>query len=76
MLLLDNWGLVGGIGAVYLAQHQLLRQEAAVKVHDYFPADQYVGAAFFRASNYLSQLDHANIVRLYDYGGPICQDSF
>ncbi len=59
---------LGGIGAVYLAQHQLLRQMAAIKVHDYFPADQYVGIAFFRASNYLSQLDHPHIVRLYDYG--------
>ncbi len=59
---------IGGIGAVYLAQHQLLKQVAAIKVHDYFPADLYVGTAFFRASNYLSQLDHPHIVRLYDYG--------
>ena len=42
----------GGIGAVYLAHHQFLEQLVAIKIHDYFPTDQYVGTAFFRASNY------------------------
>ncbi len=59
---------VGGIGAVYLAQHQFLNQMVAVKVHDFFPADKYVGIAFFRASNYLSQLNHPNIIYLHNYG--------
>lgn len=58
----------GGIGAVYLSRHRLLKQWVAVKVHDYFPRDQYVGRAFLRSSNYLSQLDHPHVVHLYDYG--------
>jgi serine/threonine protein kinase len=58
----------GGIGAVYLAQHRLLKQMAAIKVHDFFSVDKYVGMAFLRSANYLSQLDHPNIIRLYDYG--------
>jgi serine/threonine protein kinase len=59
---------VGGIGAVYLSHHRLLKQWAALKIHDYFPEDKFVGRAFLRSSNYLSQLDHHNIVHLYDYG--------
>ena len=58
----------GGIGAVYLSYHRLLKQSVALKIHDYFPSDQYVSRAFLRSSNYLSQLDHPNIVHLYDYG--------
>jgi len=58
----------GGIGSVYLGRHQLIQQFAAIKVHDYFPTDEYVGRAFLQAANYLSQLDHPNIVQLYDYG--------
>lgn len=58
----------GGIGAVYLSHHRLLKQSVALKIHDYFPSDQYVSRAFLRSSNYLSQLDHPNIVHLYDYG--------
>ncbi len=59
---------VGGIGAVYLAHHQFVNQVVAIKVHDWFPLDEHVSAAFFRASNYLSQLNHSNIVHLYNYG--------
>lgn len=58
----------GGIGAVYLSHHRLLKQSVALKIHDYFPSDKYVSWAFLRSSNYLSQLDHPNIVHLYDYG--------
>ncbi|HVB60822.1 MAG TPA: protein kinase [Ktedonobacteraceae bacterium] len=58
---------VGGIGAVYLSHHRLLKQRAALKIHDYFPQDEYVARAFLRSSNYLSQLDHPNIVHLYDF---------
>lgn len=59
---------IGGIGAVYSARHKLLNQKAAIKLHDFFSTDHYVGRAFMRAANYLSQLDHPNIVTLYDYG--------
>jgi eukaryotic-like serine/threonine-protein kinase len=59
---------VGGIGAVYEARHKSLKQRVAIKVHDYFPEDKYVGAAFLQAANYLSQLSHPNIVHLHDFG--------
>ena len=58
----------GGIGTVYRASHRILDFDVAVKFHDYFPRDKAVGVAFLRAANYLSQLSHPNIVRLYDYG--------
>jgi len=59
---------IGGVGTVYLARHYLLNNRAAIKIHGFFPNDQYVGKAFLRATNYLSQLNHPHIVRLYDYG--------
>jgi eukaryotic-like serine/threonine-protein kinase len=59
---------VGGIGAVYLARHRFLNQIVAIKVHDFFPLDKYVSIAFLRATNYLSQLNHPNIVYLHNYG--------
>lgn len=58
----------GGIGAVYLAHHCLLKQSIALKIHDYFPSNPHISRAFLRSSNYLSQLDHPQIVHLYDYG--------
>ena len=58
----------GGIGAVYLARHRILLHSVAIKIHDYFQADQHIGKAFLQASNYLSQLNHPNIIRFYDYG--------
>jgi serine/threonine protein kinase len=59
---------VGGIGAVYLAEHYRLRYQVAIKVHDYFPEDAQVGRAFEEASNYLSQLRHPYIIQFHDYG--------
>ena len=58
----------GGIGTVYRATHRILDYEVAIKVHEYFPHDKAVGVAFLRAANYLSQLQHPNIVQLFDYG--------
>jgi serine/threonine protein kinase len=58
----------GGIGAVYQAQHKLLNYKAALKIHQHFSDNEVVGVAFLQAANYLSQLTHPNIVRLYDYG--------
>ena len=66
--IIDNFLGIGGIGAVYLAHHQLLKQRVAIKMHDFFPSNPYLSEAFLRASNYLSQLHHTNIVRLHDYG--------
>jgi len=58
----------GGIGTVYKARHKVLNHLVAVKVHEYFPQDEVVKIAFLHSANYLSQLNHPNIVRLYDYG--------
>src|SRR5690242_10556575 len=57
----------GGIGTVYLARHAVVHQTAALKVQDRFPEDGEIRAAFCEAANYLSQLNHPNIVRLHDY---------
>jgi serine/threonine protein kinase len=58
----------GGIGAVYKANHGLLNQVVTVKINEYFSPDGVVGKAFLRSANYLSQLNHPNIIKLYDYG--------
>jgi serine/threonine protein kinase len=58
----------GGVGAVYLSHHRLLKRWYALKILDYFPENEDVRDAFLRSSNYLSQLDHPNIVHLFDYG--------
>jgi len=59
---------IGGIGAVYQANHKILNYKAALKIHQHFSDNEVVGVAFLQAANYLSQLTHPNIVRLYDYG--------
>ena len=58
----------GGIGTVYKGHHALLNNVVAIKVHEYFPENALVGVAFLQSANYLSQLSHPNIVKLYDYG--------
>ena len=58
----------GGIGVVYKGHHAILNNLAAIKVHEYFPEHEAVGVAFLQSANYLSQLNHPNIVKLYDYG--------
>lgn len=58
----------GGIGTVYKARHKLLKQSAAIKIHEYFPEHSTVGISFLQAANYLSQMSHPNIVNLIDYG--------
>jgi serine/threonine protein kinase len=58
----------GGIGAVYLGRHAVVHQQVALKVHAHVPDDPEIQRAFCTAANYLSQLEHRSIVRLYDYG--------
>lgn len=58
----------GGVGAVYKAHHNLLNQTVAIKVLEHFPKDPIISTAFLQAANYLSQLNHPNIVGLFDYG--------
>ena len=59
---------VGGIGTVFRAYHRILNYEVAIKIHQHFSDNEIVGIAFLQSANYLSQLTHPNIIRLYDYG--------
>ncbi len=59
----------GGFGAVYLAQDDALRRPVAVKV----PIPERVAgpedvAVYLAEAQFLAQLDHPNIVPVYDVG--------
>lgn len=57
----------GGMGAVYLAQHVLLRRQVALKVP--LPThrqDETIRARFEREARMMSRLHHENIVSVYD----------
>ncbi|WP_433660142.1 WD40 repeat domain-containing serine/threonine protein kinase [Nocardia sp. CA-128927] len=61
----------GGMGAVYLAGHPRLKRLVALKVlYDAFAADPKAHAAFDREADLAAQLDHPNIVPVYDRSGP------
>lgn len=59
----------GGMGAVYQARDERLRREVAVKVikADFF-GDKEALKRFEREAQTAAQLDHPNIVKVYDYG--------
>lgn len=59
----------GGMGAVYQARDQRLRRDVAVKVikADFF-GDKEALRRFEREAQTAAQLDHPNIVKVYDYG--------
>jgi eukaryotic-like serine/threonine-protein kinase len=60
---------VGGMGAVYRARHKQLGTTIAVKVlHERFRNDLQFCARFHAEALVISQLDHANVVRINDYG--------
>ncbi|WP_067854116.1 serine/threonine-protein kinase [Nocardia shimofusensis] len=59
----------GGMGAVYLARHPRLPRRTALKLlnREAF-ADPELRARFEREGNLVAQLDHPNIVSVYDRG--------
>lgn len=59
----------GGMGEVYLAEHQLLKRPCALKlIHASRAADPRAMARFEREVRTTAQLSHPNTVEIYDYG--------
>jgi tRNA A-37 threonylcarbamoyl transferase component Bud32 len=61
----------GGMGVVYRAQHQTLPREVVIKsiLLGSFPphVQEHLRARFLREAYIQSQMDHANIVRVYEF---------
>lgn len=67
--LLDELG-AGGFGRVYRVRDLALEREAALKVlHPYLTADPTVVERFRREARHAAQLEHPNVVSIYDIGG-------
>jgi len=57
----------GGMGVVYLAEHEVLQREVAIKVMlDQYARDMTLRERFLREARVMATLDHPNIVRIYD----------
>jgi serine/threonine protein kinase len=60
---------VGGIAAVYLAEHPVLCREIAVKIlHKRFANDTELSARFVREARETAGMGHPAFVRIYDAG--------
>jgi serine/threonine protein kinase len=58
----------GGFGAVYLANNTRLKKRVALKVlHPQVASDETLAAYFEREALALARLEHAHIVRVFDY---------
>jgi len=59
----------GGMGEVYLAEHQLLKRPSAIKlIRPGFDTDAEFVARFEREVQTMAELSHWNIVEIFDYG--------
>lgn len=59
----------GGMGAVYLARHEVLQRRFALKViRRELLEDLSVAARFRREARAASRIDHANVMRIFDFG--------
>jgi TonB family protein len=58
----------GGMGTVYLAEHVKLGRQVAIKsLHAQFVNSEEIRARFIHEAKVMGQLQHHNIVTLYDY---------
>lgn len=58
----------GGMGQVYLAQHEHLNRRAAIKFPTIKSDEHHAHARFLREARAISTLDHPHIATIYDYG--------
>jgi serine/threonine protein kinase len=59
----------GGMGVVYLAEHEILKRKAALKVLlPEYSHDQEVVGRFFNEARASTAISHPGIVRVYDFG--------
>ncbi|MEQ9411446.1 MAG: serine/threonine-protein kinase [Fuerstiella sp.] len=59
----------GGMGDVYLAEHQLMKRHCAVKlIHPEHAEDREMRQNFEREAKATAQLTHWNTIEIYDYG--------
>ena len=59
----------GGMNAVYLAEHSLMRRRCAIKIlPEKLLGEQAAVERFNREARAVALLDHTNIVRAYDFG--------
>ena len=58
----------GGMGTVYLAEHELIKRKVAIKsLHANLVSNKEFIKRFRREAELLASLDHSNIVRLNEY---------
>ena len=73
MISIPNYKIIktlgeGGMGTVYLAEHELIGRQVAIKsLHSNLTSNEQFILRFRREAKLLASLDHPNIVRLNEY---------
>ena len=66
--IITDWLGQGGMGQVFVAEHQMMGREVAIKVLPKSKSTPTAVASFAREIKTQAQLDHKNLVRAYDAG--------